>query len=91
MSYKMTLLIAGLATVVAVPSLAREHCTEAPRSDWKPVHEISAHATNLGYSVFGVEREGSCYEVKGLDKHGARIKVFYDPQTGEPMRRGHHR
>jgi len=91
MSHKVSLLITGLAFAAAVPAAAGDHCTNAPRSDWKPVHEISSHATQLGYSVFEVERDGSCYKIKGFDKNGARVKILYNPQTGEPVKSGLHR
>lgn len=89
--FRKTYLIAGLVVatgLAAAPAMAREHCTVAPGSQWKPIHEITTDAGQLGYKITGVEREGTCYEVKGYDHHGAKIKILYNPETGKPM--AHH-
>ncbi len=78
---------ASMAVILAAaPASAKDHCTNAPTSQWKPVHEISTHATQLGYSVVEIERDGTCYEVKGYDKNGAKIEIKYDPQSGMPVK-----
>lgn len=76
------------AIIAATPAMAAgEHCTAAPVTEWKSVQEISTDAAGLGYSVMKVEREGTCYEVEGYDRNGAKIEILYNPETGKPARR----
>ncbi|MEN3929821.1 PepSY domain-containing protein [Microvirga sp. W0021] len=72
------------AVLFAAPAMAKDHCTSAPSSEWKPLHEITEHAKQLGYTVMKAERDGSCYEIEGYDKNGAKIEIYYNPQTGLP-------
>lgn len=79
-----SLILAG-TMLLTVPAMAQDHCTTAPSSEWKPITEVTAHAEKLGYVVRKVERDGTCYEVKGTDRNGAKIELLYNPQTGEPV------
>ncbi len=87
MFYKTVILGAGLAAILASPVLADEYCTAAPASSWKPIQAITAEAIKLGYEVTRVERDGTCYEVEGYDRNGAKIDILYNPETGLPQRR----
>jgi len=59
-----------------------DHCTDAPRSEWKPIADFAAKAKELGYDVTKVEISGTCYEVYGT-KDGLRYELYFNPKTGE--------
>lgn len=59
-----------------------DHCTDAPRAEWKPVADFEAKAKELGYTVTKVEISGTCYEVYGT-KDGVRYELYFNPKTGD--------
>ena len=79
--------LAGMAT--AGPALAHSmrDCTSAPQSAWKSMADMQKVAEAQGIEVRKIEIEGSCYEIKGLDKDGMRVELYLDPATGEVLRR----
>lgn len=58
-------------------------CTDVPQSQWMSFDQLSAKAEQLGYTPEKIERKGSCIEVSGEDRNGAKIKVSFNPATGE--------
>ncbi len=73
------------AMLLTIPAMARDNCTTVPSSEWKSINEITTHAEKLGYTVRKVERDGTCYEVEGTDRNGAKIEILYNPETGTPV------
>jgi hypothetical protein len=69
---------------VAGPALAEtESCGDAPKSQWLTEQAIKDKALAQGLDVRQVKVEGSCYEIKAIDKNGARVEQVVNPVTGE--------
>ncbi len=47
------------------------------------VTQITSKVTQMGYDVRNVEREDGCYEVKAVDKNGARVEIKLNPVSGQ--------
>lgn len=80
--------IAAFATVLtvgmlaALPAFADDDCPSAPRDQWLQPEQITAKAEEMGYTVRSVGEDDGCLEVKGLDKTGAKVEVYFDPVSG---------
>ena len=72
----------ALGTLAALPAMADEECTAAPQEQWLKPEQIKAKAEEMGYTVRSVGEDDGCVEVKGLDKAGAKVEVYFDPVTG---------
>ena len=72
-----------LGAAASLPALAEDaECTEAPQAQWLKPEQIKAKAEELGYTVRSVGEDDGCLEVKGFDKAGAKVEVYFDPVTG---------
>jgi len=80
-----------IAAPAATPSTRPVQNAES-RSEL-PAARISEKLTAAGYrDISKIEREHDAYEVKAVDKNGARVKLYVDPQTGnvlESRAKGH--
>jgi hypothetical protein len=80
--------IAAFATALAVgmlatvPAFADDDCASAPRDQWLQPEQIKAKAEEMGYTVRSVGEDDGCLEVKGLDKAGTKVEVYFDPVSG---------
>jgi hypothetical protein len=73
---------------LAGPALADDNrCAFQPRERWMPIEQVNARAQAMGYTVREIESDDGCWEVKGVDRNGARIEIKLDPVSGEPVRR----
>jgi hypothetical protein len=91
-----------LFTVLAISAgLAGGTAFLAPAFSQSAKPEISYERTDLtisqvlvklmatGYdNIDKIERERNAYEVRAIDKNGARIKLYVDPQTGDLIKPG---
>jgi hypothetical protein len=71
----------ALGTLTALPALASDTCPAHPKDQWLKPEQIKAKAEELGYTVRSVGEEDGCLEVKGMDKNGKRVEVYFDPVT----------
>jgi hypothetical protein len=76
-----------LIAALAVPADARrgrddDHCTNAPRSEWRPISTVVQKAEAMGYTVREAEISGTCYEVYG-EKGGVVYELYFNPATGD--------
>lgn len=80
-SVVMTVLSAGSA-------LAEEdaNCGNAPRDQWIGREAITTKVTAMGYQVKRVKPDDGCYEVRAIDKQGAKAELYLNPVTGEVVR-----
>ena len=80
-----TLLV--LASVAAVPALARPNCGDAPREKWLSETEMKAKAAALGYrDIRTLKVSKGCYEIYARTADGRRAEVYFHPVTGEPVK-----
>jgi len=81
----------GLAAFVASQSPAgaqNQGGNAAPGTSQPAAMTIGAVAAKLesqGYSVRAIELDDGVYEVKVVDRQGARLKANLNPATGEPV------
>jgi hypothetical protein len=72
---------------VSPAAMAGPSCTDAPKEQWIKADEMRATIVAGSYTidVFKVTK-GGCYEIYGRDKSGARVEVYFNPVTGEPVK-----
>ncbi len=79
------------AAAAAAPALASDddkaRCGNAPREQWLNEEAIKAKGVALGYEIRRVKAEKGCYELYAVDKNGAKIKLYLNPVSGEPVNR----
>lgn len=52
-----------------------------PLVNWQPRDTVQKMAEQQGWTVRRIKIDDGCYEIKGLDAQGRRIKVKVDPGT----------
>lgn len=64
---------------------------DAPSETWQPRSAVSALAERNGWRVDRIKVDDGCYEVKGRDAQGNRLKVKIDPASLKiiSIKRGH--
>lgn len=78
---KYPLIIAAfLAALPATAALADDDC-QVPRDAWQTREAAMQAATSRGWRVDKIEADDGCWEVKGRDAQGQRIKAKLDPAT----------
>lgn len=83
--------VASLAIIVAAGSVSAQTTQPAgsgttPHSGWMSIGAVTAKLEGQGYVVREIETDDGVYEVKALDKNGARVEADLDPVTGEAVR-----
>lgn len=80
-----TLLAGSAAAAPAAPANATVSRNADTRQELS-IAQISDKLTAAGYTgITEIEREHGAYEVKAIDKNGARVKLDVDPQTGKVL------
>jgi hypothetical protein len=72
----------GLIALIAVNSSAHagDGC-DVPTASWQPRSAVEALAQRNGWQIDHLKIDDGCYEIKGRDSEGFRIKVKLDPAT----------
>lgn len=88
----MRILAVALLLTVCVASIApasadRLKCNYLPRDKWISVETVIGKMEAMGYRVRSTEADDGCWEVKAFDRNGAKVKMLFDPATGEQVRR----
>lgn len=86
MRTKAFALAVALGTTAALPAFAADACRSYPKDQWLKPEQIKAKAEELGYTVRSVGEDDGCLEVKGLDKAGAKVEVYFDPVTADVVK-----
>ena len=72
----------ALAMLVLVgPSVLASDDCDAPPDSWQPRSAVHALAQRNGWQVDKLKIDDGCYEIKGRDAEGRRIKAKLDPAT----------
>ena len=61
-------------------ALADTDCTD-PVASWKPREMLRQETEQQGWTVQRIKIDDGCYEVRGIDRAGNRIKAKYAPAT----------
>ncbi|MDQ0457133.1 PepSY domain-containing protein [Rhizobium paknamense] len=83
-------LIAAAAVLSALPVLAHASpsCTTEPKAKWMSEDAMKAKIDAAGYKVKTFEVTGNCYEIYGHDKDGKRVEIYFNPVTGDIVKKG---
>ncbi|QFG37616.1 hypothetical protein BDE18_1208 [Paracoccus pantotrophus] len=84
----LLLAVAAFAVLPAVAAIADDDC-HVPRSAWQQREAAMQAATGLGWRVEKIEADDGCWEVKGRDAQGRRIKAKLDPATLQVVKLRH--
>lgn len=79
---KTPLLVSTLlaATLLAGTAFADDDCND-PVKDWQPRETLRQMLEAKGWKVQRIKVDDGCYEVKGLDQDGNKVKAEYFPAT----------
>ncbi|GAA4019352.1 PepSY domain-containing protein [Actimicrobium antarcticum] len=73
--------LAALAVLSASSAaFADNDCTD-PMSEWKPRELLRQEVEQRGWTVQRIKVDDGCYEVRGTDRAGNKIKAKYAPAT----------
>jgi len=64
--------------------LADDDCND-PVAQWQPRENLRQQLEAEGWTVFRIKVDDGCYEVKGLDSDGHRVKADYSPASLDLM------
>ena len=70
----------AMLVLVGQSVLAADDC-DAPPDSWQPRSAVHALAQRNGWQVEKLKIDDGCYEIKGRDAEGRRIKAKLDPAT----------
>lgn len=78
------LALSAILGVAAAPAYASDDadCGNTPRDQWMTMDAAKAKGVEMGYEVRKVEADDGCYELKVIDKNGARAELYLHPVTG---------
>lgn len=91
----MLLAAAGASTLALGAGIAhasdndfrRMPLTVSDRADWISIADLSARIEAKGYRIREIEIEHGVYDVDMIDANGMRVEGYFDPVTGEQVRR----
>lgn len=74
-------LLAGLVILGASGmTYAETDCTD-PIAEWKPRELLRQQVEQAGWTVQRIKVDDGCYEVRGIDRMGNKIKAKYSPAS----------
>lgn len=87
MNRALAAMIMAIGVAAAIPAYAKDgaSCGSVPKEKWLTEEAVKAKMKELGYDVRSIKPEYGCYEVKAVDKSGARIEINVHPETGAPV------
>lgn len=85
---KLLLSTAALLPLTVAAAFASDNVTgsNAPRSDWLTIPQVTDKFTSQGYDVREIEAKRDHYEVEAVDKSGKRLEFAIHPVTGETLK-----
>jgi hypothetical protein len=72
--------VAMLALALPATALADTHCPD-PVATWKPREQVRQLFEQNGRTVQRIKVDDGCYEVRGVDRNGNRVKATYFPAS----------
>lgn len=76
--FRIFIALTGLA--VGGTALADTDCSDPPAA-WKPREELRRQVELGGWTVQRIKVDDGCYEVRGNDRLGNKVKAKYSPAT----------
>ena len=83
MKFKLAVLAAGLAVVMAAPAGATGlyTCDSGPRDGWKSQAQLKKNLVDKGWNVRRIKEDGGCWEVYAINPSGKRVEAYFHPVT----------
>lgn len=72
---------AALAILLASGAAHADTDCNDPPGDWKPREELRRQVEMRGWTVQRIKVDDGCYEVRGNDRHGNKVKAKYSPAS----------
>lgn len=66
--------------LISASALADDDCTD-PVDQWQPRENLRQQLEEQGWTVQRIKVDDGCYEVKGVDAEGHRVKAEYAPAS----------
>lgn len=66
--------------LISASALADDDCTD-PIDQWQPRENLRQQLEDQGWTVQRIKVDDGCYEVKGVDAEGHRVKAEYAPAS----------
>ena len=84
MRIMISVLVLLTALAAGRPAFAEDEvsCGDTPKSQWMSEDAIKAKALEQGLDVRQIKVENGCYEIKAIDKDGAKVERVLNPVTG---------
>ena len=73
-------LVALAALVASSVAFAETDCTD-PIAQWKPREQLRQEVEQRGWTVQRIKVDDGCYEIRGIDRMGNKIKAKYAPAS----------
>lgn len=70
----------AMLAVASLPAWAGRDC-DAPPEAWQPGSAVQALAQRNGWQLERLKIDDGCYEIKGRDADGRRLRAKVDPAT----------
>lgn len=80
MKRMLTTAVTLVALLAAGATFADDDC-HAPLADWQPRDVLRQTLERQGWDIQRIKIDDGCYEVKGLDRDGNKVKAKYEPDT----------
>jgi hypothetical protein len=65
---------------------ASANCAAHPKETWLQEEQLKKALTDEGYTIRTFKVDGNCYEMYGYNKAGKRAEIYFDTQTGHPVK-----
>lgn len=85
--FPAAVLLMTCAAFATPASADRLKCNYHPRDKWVSVETVIGKMEAMGYRVRSTEADDGCWKVKAIDRNGAKVKMLFDPASGEPVQR----
>lgn len=81
------IVIAAAALLIGAPAFADTQCADTATTTWMAQSDLLRKLADTGYTIerFKVTR-GNCYEMKGWDKDGKRVEIYFNPIDGKVVK-----
>lgn len=73
--------LAALALLAAAGAACAETDCDDPIADWKPRELLRQEVEQRGWTVHRIKVDDGCYELRGVDRLGNKIKAKYAPAS----------
>ena len=75
-----------IACIAVSSAYASPECTRSPKSEWMSDLTLRHKLKSDGYVVKKFKTAGNCYEMYGQDKSGRKVKIYFNPVTGDVVK-----